>query len=1264
MGSDFVDRYIAAFDIGGTFTDFVLLDRDSGELFIHKALTTPLDPAVQALGGLEVLVAKAKRSLKDIGSIIHGTTLVTNLVIERKGAQVALLTTKGFRDILEIGTEQRYDIHDIFLQFPSAFVPRSRRFEITERMSHDGSIVIPLDLDEVEKSVAHAVSQGVEAIAVAFLHAYRNPEHELRVADLIRKRFPKIYVSVSSEVCGEIREYERSVTTVANAYAQPVIDPYITRLERELGNRGFAGGLYLMQSSGDLASPDMMKRFPIRLLESGPAGGVIAAGYFGKTIGKDDVVAFDMGGTTAKVCLIQDGKADLAGMLEAAREHRFKKGSGLPIKTPVVDLIEIGAGGGSIAHVDNIGLLKVGPESAGAEPGPACYDRGGTLPTVTDANLVLGYLSPDNFLGGRLKLSVEKARRAFEPLAQKTGRTIEEAAWGVYSVVCENMAGAARVHVVEKGRDPRAFSMIAFGGAGPAHAARIAKSIGVSSVVIPPASGAASAFGFLSGRVAHEAARSAPGLLSELDWDEANGILEGLEKEGRALLETANIDQSDIRLKREVDLRLNGQIHTIKVPVPPGRLSAASIGNMWVAFDGSYRSLFGNAPPDQDLEAISWRVTCQGKDPDTPAVKLASNPTPLETAGERLAWFPEANGVVPTKIYSRYALKPGMTIAGPSIVEESESTTVVPPGDQLTVDEHGNLAITVRAGISQKRDEDQKVPVTVESLESDAAGFEIMWSRLVNVTEECWHTVIRTAYSLIIGEAQDFACEILDAEGNSMAHSPRAMPVFNISLMSAVKSLLKYFPKETLKSGDVLVTNDPWLCAGHLFDIAVVSPVLNDGKVVAFVGTVGHVSDIGGIKDRANAREIYDEGLQIPPMKLYSEGVANDDLFRIISQNVRNGRQVLGDIKALVSANEVGVDRLQSFMAEYHLDDFVALSQALQDCAERAVRAEIRQVPDGVYEGETFFNGQGEPLKISVRIKVSGDRLDVEYPSCPPQLPRGGINCTMTVTEAETLFALKCIFSPSIRATAGCYRPFTVSAPEGSLLNCKPPVAVNLRRLVMWQFIGMIFRTLSKVLPKNTQAYTALPSLIDLYGVAPNGSVRSEHIFVGGGQGAGSRFDGKSGLIWPTSAANTSIEMVESRMPILVTEKSLISDSGGAGAQRGGLGQVLKIRALRDSNHRLTVSVYPEGKGITASGLYGGATGGGMRAFVNRRADGAVEPLVELNEPQMIELKSMRDIVEVHVGGGGGFGNARDRARDRVQEDLREGYITSDQAYL
>jgi 5-oxoprolinase (ATP-hydrolysing) len=397
-------RYRIGFDIGGTFTDFILLDNERTEIRLHKCLTTPADPSVGALEGLDEIIAAAGLRMSDIEEITHGTTLITNSLIERRGAKLGLITTAGFRDILEMGTEQRYDIYDLFLQYPEPLVPRRRRLEVPERMDRDGNTVVPLDAAAVRDAARRLAADGVEAIAICFLHAYRNPAHEREAGEIIRAMLPDVAVSLSSDVVAELWEYQRLVTTCANAFVQPLMDRYVRRLERELWQRGFRGALRLMHSAGGLVSPETARAFPIRLLESGPAGGGLATAFFGKLVGYKDVISFDMGGTTAKACLIIDGRADVAAEMEAARVHRFKKGSGLPIKAPVIDMIEIGAGGGSIAEIDEVGLLRVGPHSAGADPGPACYDKGGTNATVTDANLLLGYYDPAFFLGGRMAL--------------------------------------------------------------------------------------------------------------------------------------------------------------------------------------------------------------------------------------------------------------------------------------------------------------------------------------------------------------------------------------------------------------------------------------------------------------------------------------------------------------------------------------------------------------------------------------------------------------------------------------------------------------------------------------------------------------------------------------------------------------------------------------------------------------------------------------------------------------------------------------------
>ena len=701
--------YGVGVDIGGTFTDFVLLDEDSGNLRLHKKLTTPDDPARGAVEGLEELLEPARISLADCNTLVHGTTLVTNALIERRGVKTALLTTKGFGDILEMGREQRYDIYDLFLEYPEPLVPRRWRVEVDERMTHDGESLRAPDLQAVRGLLENLLGEGVEAVAVCFLHSYRNPTHEGAVADAIRRDFPQLSVSVSSEVVPEIREFERTSTTVCNAYVQPLVDRYLERLETELEAKGFGGRFLLMQSSGGLAAPETVRRLPVRLLESGPAGGASVAAFLGRALDVPELVSFDMGGTTAKVCLVRGGEPDLAAEMEAARVHRFKKGSGITVKAPVVDLIEIGAGGGSIAASDRLGLLRVGPRSAGAHPGPASYGLGGERPTVTDACLVLGYFDPDYFLGGTMSLDLPAAERALEKLGRELGLSTTEAAWGVYGVVCENMASAARVHIIEKGQDPRRFPMIAFGGAGPAHAARVARTLGAPEVVVPPVSGVASALGFLVTPASFEFSRSRPGELRSLYWDEVASLYDDMEEKAHGTLAASGVSRGSVRLERRAEMRLSGQFHDIEVPVPKGPLTEETARRMAEAFDAEYRRLFHAVPPGYEPMVLNWRLRASGPEPglllqdvvaslasaDGRADSSASSLTLGSPKGRREAYFPEAGGYVETLVYDRYELGEGFRAEGPVIVEEKESTVVANPGDVLEVDDLGNIRIRI-----------------------------------------------------------------------------------------------------------------------------------------------------------------------------------------------------------------------------------------------------------------------------------------------------------------------------------------------------------------------------------------------------------------------------------------------------------------------------------------------------------------------------------------------------------------------------------------
>jgi 5-oxoprolinase (ATP-hydrolysing)/N-methylhydantoinase A len=1252
-------RYRIGFDIGGTFTDFVLHDRDANALRLHKCLTTPEDPSLGAMAGLSELAGSSGIALSQVSEIIHGTTLVTNALIERRGVKLGLITTAGFRDLLELGTEQRYDIYDLFLKFPQPLAPRARRREVAERIDRDGVIVTPIDLDGLRDQARALVAEGVEAIAVVFLHAYKNPLHEQAAGALLRREFPGLAVSLSHEVVAEMREYPRLVTTCANAYVQPLMDRYVGRLESELAALGFSGAFRLMHSAGGLVSARTARDFPIRLLESGPAGGGIATALFGRMLGKRDVISFDMGGTTAKAAFVEEGRTEIVAEMEAARVHRFKKGSGLPIKAPVIDMIEIGAGGGSIAAPDEIGLLRVGPGSAGADPGPACYGRGGEQATVTDANVVLGLYDPAFFLGGRMTLDLAAAERAVARLGETLGLPAAEAANGIRRIVTENMAAAARTHLVERGRDPRDYAMVAFGGAGPAFAADVARSLGVSEVIVPPASGAASALGFLAAPLSFEGARSNPTRLGEeFDASAANAILEALEAEGRARLAEAG-HAGAVAVERTADMRLVGQLHEITVPLPPGRIGEASDDAIRRAFSEVYQRRYASVFAGASIEIISFRVRVSAPSPELSLALAGETATGQALKGERLIAI--GGETAAARVYDRYALRAGERIEGPAIIEENEATTYLPAGDSLTVDASGALVLSVAtaARLAERIGPETSLPEAKRLLMSEPVNLEIMWSRLVTVVEEMWLTVCRTAFSLIISEAQDFACELLDARGEPLAHSPRAMPVFNLTMPIAVKALIERYPPETLQPGDVLVTNDPWLCAGHLFDICVATPIFRDGRVVAFASTVGHVSDIGGTKDSLRAREVYEEGLQIPPMKLVEAGRPNETLFRLIGENVRNSDQVLGDIHSFVAANEIGGERLLKLMGEYGLGDLTAFASVVQGLAEEAMRDAIRSLPDGTYQSTVTNNPLGTPLTYPLKLTVSGDALELDFEGAPAQLPAGGLNCTWTYTAAHATYPLKCILTPNVRGNAGCYRPFTVKAPQGSILNCDKPLSVNMRTRTGWYIAPNVFRALSKAAPEQVQAFTGLPIAINVYGRDAGGRIYSDHLFSGGGQGASAGGDGKSGLLYPTSAANTSIELFESRAPVLVLEKALKVDSGGAGRHRGGLGQRVRLRKLYEDGLGALTSVYPEGVGLRIEGLFGGLAG---RSAVGRVVDPAGDVLRDCGTGQLVELTSPGEIVEIDYPGGAGFGDPNERDRRRVLDDIADGYVSPEAA--
>lgn len=677
-------------DVGGTFTDFVLVDEARARVLTGKRLTTPDDPGRAILEGLDRLLAEAGVGFGDVRQIVHGTTLVTNIVIERKGARIGLVTTRGFRDSLEMGREMRYDLYDLFLDKPEPLVPRPRRLAVTQRNDAHGTERLALAEDEVRDAARVLKAQGVEAVAVCFLHSYIDPSHERRAGAILADELPGVPVTLSSDVAPEIREYERANTACVNAYVTPLMDRYLAVLEAALKAKGLGGPLHLMLSAGGIATVGYARANPVQLIESGPAAGATAAMHHGRIAGVADMISFDMGGTTAKMCLVEKGEAEHSSTFEAARVRRFRKGSGLPLKVPVIDLIEIGAGGGSIAQVSAMGLLTVGPESAGSVPGPVCYARGGTHPTVTDADLLLGYLSPEYFLGGEMALDRAAVERAMEEhLARPLGLSVLEAAAGIHAIVNENMAAATRMYVAEKGRDPRRYAMLAFGGAGPVHAYGLAKLLKLSRVIVPQGAGVASALGFLVAAPAIDLVRSGVQRLNAVDWTAIAERFAAMEAEARAMLEDAGAAPGDVTFRRSVDMRYAGQGFDIAVPLPDA-IDAASVE---AAFLDTYQRLFDRRITGVPMEVLSWRLNATASRPSVPEASASGDGASLK--GERPVWFPET-GMAPCRVHDRYRLRPGERHAGPAVVEERESTIVIGPDASFMADSHGNILIDIQ----------------------------------------------------------------------------------------------------------------------------------------------------------------------------------------------------------------------------------------------------------------------------------------------------------------------------------------------------------------------------------------------------------------------------------------------------------------------------------------------------------------------------------------------------------------------------------------
>lgn len=1262
-------------DIGGTFTDISIVD-PGGIVTIGKVLTTHADPAQGVVDALETILNDNHLDSSRISWLVHGTTLVTNALIERRGAKTALLTTDGFRDVVEMGREHRYDLYDLDIELPVPLVPRHLRLGIPERTLASGEVAEYLDEEYLAQAARELEAAGVEAVAVCFLHSHVNPANEQRARMVIEQAAPGLRVALSSEINPEVREYERFSTTLANVYVQGVVEDYLRRLSEGLQRLGVRDAPMIMLSNGGVTAIEVAQRFPIRMLESGPAGGALGAVAFGRVTGDTDLLAFDMGGTTAKLCMIEDLRPLLAHTFEVGRVYKLKAGSGLPVRAPVIDMIEIGAGGGSVARVNSLGLITVGPDSAGSDPGPVCYGKGGKQVTVTDADLVLGLLDPTSFLGGRMRLDLDAARAVIgEQIAQPLGTTVEEAAWGIHQTVNANMADAARVHAIERGRDVDSLPVFVSGGNGPLHGPGVAQSLGSPAYIAPPAAGVLSTLGFLAAPPSIDVVRSRYALVGPGIEDIAGGIIVDLQAEGLELLVSSGVPEEDVRYVPSADMRFAGQGAEIEVVLP----SEITVASLEEAFRTTYAARFGDvAPAGVGIEVLNWRVRASGPEPEQPLhfesvvaqggrSRGKSGGTESEDAlrGRRRIYLGSDAGWREVGVYDRRRLLEGMEISGPALVEEPESTLVVPPNGTCTIG--ADQTIRVELGrTSADMGEDYTSCTDAEGPRGvDPVTVGLVANRLQSLLDEQQTALIGTAFSNVVRESGDLACAVFDSHGNMIGQSSGGTPGHINAMATGMEYIAARYPADDLAPGDVLITNDPWMTAGQINDITIATPFFRHGRLVAWFASCCHSPDIGGRILSAEAREVYEEGLRIPILKLRTAAGPNQTLEEMIRANVRTPDETMGDIYAQVSSNEVGARSLSSLMDEHGLEEIDVVAAEIMNRSETALRMAISRLSDGRYTASTQGDGYGgEPITLRVTVTVDGDSIDVDYTGSSPQ-SRYGVNVVLNYTRAYTSFAIKAALAPEVPHNAGSFKPVYTHAPSGSVLNCEDPAPVASRHLVGHFLPSLVFRALREAVPQGLPAASsdALWNTVWRGLVGENAGPDSGEsgqgsewftltAFASGGSGGRPTKDGLTTTGFPSGVRAAPTEVLETFAPIVQAERQLLQDSAGAGRFRGGLGQ--QLRVYRRGKGAWSVNANVDRVDFPAPGAQGGYDGG-RGAFTDA---GTGSPLPRKSQVFLGDDSSVR----LNLPGGGGYGNAYDRPVEDVVADVVGGYVSQSAA--
>jgi len=1236
-------------DVGGTFTDLVVAQSNQ-PIKQFKTHSTPKDPSIGVLKGLTEIANSHKITLNELLAkvelIVHGTTVATNTLIERKGANVGIITTDGFRDLLEIREGLKEDRYNLRMASVEPLVPRYLRLGVQERIKYDGSVHTPLNLKNLKENLNKLKAEGVNSLAVCFLFSFMNSKHELQTAKEIKNIFPDAFISLSHEVLPQIKEFDRISTTAVNAYVGPELGKYLSSFQNRLNKHGDESKVLIIQSNGGSAPIKDSIKFAVRSILSGPAGGAQGAANVASKINEKNIIALDMGGTSTDISIIENGKPHIAN-------ERFE--AGWKIAVPMIDVHTLGAGGGSIARVDISGVLRVGPESAGADPGPACYDLGGENPTVTDAALVLGLLNKNSFLGGRVTLNDNLAKQAIKnKIADPLGLTIIEAANGIMRVVTNSIAEGIRLASIQKGLDPRSFSMVAFGGAAGMLATQVAREVGIQKILIPYTAPVLSAFGMLTSNIQYDFSQSYPSGLEIVDLNEIRTQLQAMEKKGRNRLKENGVPDKEIIVEFKADMRYLDQIYEVTVPIPDLNFNDQELKEKWAHnFHIRFEELYSYRQSEQEIRLVTLRATILAPIPkisNTKKNKKSPGNYEFSKASTRQVHMTEW-GDVP--IFQESDLSNKQNIDGPAIIESEFTTIVLNQKETLTKNSEEMLSIKLKDIESM-----EKKPSKLKAV--DPVTLAVVENRLESIAIEMMDVMIRTSMSQILNSSRDFSTAILDNKCRLIAQG-EGIPVHVSALPIAGEAILNTFQND-IHPGDMFALNDPYNGGSHLPDITVIKPVFKDEKLLFLTVNRAHHSDVGGATHggyNPSASEIYHEGLRIPPLRIHDKGKPREDLLQMLSANVRLPENFLGDLNAQIGSVSTAERRMLELLNNYDEATLLMIIDGILSATEYKVRQFISEWPNGVYEGETHLDDDGfdsKMIPIHAKVTIKDDTMNIDLSKSSPQVT-GFINSAFANTRSVAHAAIMYLAPYDVAKNEGSMGPLSVIAPKGLIVNANPPAPVCMSTNHCGEeIIEAVFKALAKAVPLAVNSGFSRRMRYAITGTDPRtGKYFIWHYFMGrGGGGASSGNDGWT-CVGEVNVAGgiraPSVEITEERFPLFVVNHELRPNSAGNGQWRGGLGAVCEI--IYDGKGKGTMNTAGDGMIVPPFGLFGGSEALPHRYSLISNGN---ERVLKSKETEVTVLPGDRIIAL--SSGGGGYGDPKKRDKNSLEWDKKNGYLS------